>query len=160
MLQSSLSLIDYALQTKLYLKSCYLAEMILISDSDGDSNKLEERSVSASRLLLKYTQDMQKQGNHVCVHNKKFNFSFLFSVLSQTKNNPQEASNFINALFSKQSRQDIAELSLDNSTDSIQKYALVKSPKILKLNPIVFTCSEFRGVSKAGGISIMVADLT
>lgn len=37
---------------------------------------------------------------------------------------------------------------------------MVKPPKLETLQEIVFVCSEYRGISKAGGISVMVADLS
>lgn len=51
-------------------------------------------------------------------------------------------------------------MSLNESSDSILKYSRNRPPKIQKLGPLVFACSEYRGISKAGGISVMVADLT
>lgn len=68
-----------------------------------------------------------------------FNFEKFFSVFSEIKFNPDLAKKFCTLLLSSQSK--------------------IIPPNFNPLGEIVFVTPEYRGVSIAGGISVMVADL-
>lgn len=70
---------------------------------------------------------------------KNFNFEKFFGVFSEIKCNPDLAKKFCQLLLSSQTR--------------------IIRPNFDPLGEIVFITPEYRGVSKAGGISVMVADL-
>lgn len=127
------------------------------------TNKIESEKetgfVSAVELFQNYIKKVNQKLEFA--HNSKelkFNYTRFFNVVSQTKNNPKKAMKFIrNAFYKKKFNQLLLEESFHSCGSNL---AVLKPPRVENLKGIVFVCSEYRGVSKAGGISVMVADLS